>query len=384
MNIKNKLSQYMLGSANTFLGIGPMSVNCVDASIELAKDYNFPLMFIASRRQIDSEELGGGYVNNWNTEQFSKYVLSEKPDAILARDHGGPWQNSREIELELSKTEAIKSAKKSLETDILSGFQVIHIDPSISEVEKLSQNELFEICFELIEHCWSFAKKYCKDICFEIGTEEQTGLVNTIDEFERQIQTINKYCNKSNIDTPLFIVAQTGTRVIETRNIGTFNHPVRVKGEIPPEIQIPKILEICNRNNIFLKQHNTDYLEQKTLEFCPILGINAANVAPEFGVVETMCILRIAKNLDKKIYDEIIELIYSSSKWKKWMAKNSTASKKEKAEIAGHYIFSNDRFKDLKNKLNTHLIKKGKSLDDLLKSDIKLVLKKYLKAFRMI
>ena len=66
------------------------------------------------------------------------------------------------------------------------------------------------------------------------------------------------------------------------------------------------------------------------------------------------------------------------------MAENSTASKKEKAEIAGHYIFSNHRFKDLKNKLNTHLIKKEQSLDDLLKSDIKLVLKKYLKAFRMI
>jgi hypothetical protein len=31
-------------------------------------------MIIASRRQIDSKEFGGGYVNNWDTKRFSNYV----------------------------------------------------------------------------------------------------------------------------------------------------------------------------------------------------------------------------------------------------------------------------------------------------------------------
>ena len=48
-----------------------MSLNCVDASIELADQYNVPIILIASRRQIDSESFGGGYVNNWSTEKFS-------------------------------------------------------------------------------------------------------------------------------------------------------------------------------------------------------------------------------------------------------------------------------------------------------------------------
>ena len=42
-----------------------MSVNCVDASIEIADKNNIPLMLIASRRQVDAECFGGGYVNNW-------------------------------------------------------------------------------------------------------------------------------------------------------------------------------------------------------------------------------------------------------------------------------------------------------------------------------
>ena len=58
----------------TLLAVGPMSKNCVDATIELSNRYNTPIMLIASRRQIDSKDFGGGYVNNWTTETFSSYV----------------------------------------------------------------------------------------------------------------------------------------------------------------------------------------------------------------------------------------------------------------------------------------------------------------------
>ena len=48
-------------------------------------------MMIASRRQIDSEEFGGGYVNNWSTKSFADYVKKKdkKNFIILSRDHGG-------------------------------------------------------------------------------------------------------------------------------------------------------------------------------------------------------------------------------------------------------------------------------------------------------
>ena len=31
------------------------------------------------------------------------------------------------------------------------------------------------------------------------------------------------------------------------RNVGSFDSPVRVSDEIPAEIQLPKMIEICNR-----------------------------------------------------------------------------------------------------------------------------------------
>ena len=49
----------------TLLGIGPMSEIVIRATLELARDMQFPVMFIASRNQVDSIELGGGYVMGW-------------------------------------------------------------------------------------------------------------------------------------------------------------------------------------------------------------------------------------------------------------------------------------------------------------------------------
>ena len=73
----SKLSNYIKSNRLTLLGIGPMSKNCVDAGIRVANKYNFPLILIASRRQIDSDLFGGGYVNKWDTESFSRYVRNK-------------------------------------------------------------------------------------------------------------------------------------------------------------------------------------------------------------------------------------------------------------------------------------------------------------------
>ena len=69
-NIIHKL----ISCKKTLLGVGPMSKNVIDATIELSDYYKVPLILIASRRQIDSDYHGGGYVCNWSTEEFSKYV----------------------------------------------------------------------------------------------------------------------------------------------------------------------------------------------------------------------------------------------------------------------------------------------------------------------
>ena len=340
--IKKKINNYFSKRNCTLLGVGPMSVNCVDSVLELTNEYNAPIILIASRRQIDSEQFNGGYVNNWTTSEFANYVRNNDKvkNIILARDHGGPWQNNNEIEQKMNPDQAMRSAKDSFKSDIDAGFEVLHIDPSIDINGPVPKDKLMDRLFELYEYCWDYAKKSNKEIAFEVGTEEQSGSTNTPDNLNETLHLIEKFCNKNKILFPSFVVIQTGTKVMEMRNIGSFDSPLRVENEIAAEIQVPKMIEICKNFNIFMKEHNTDYLSDQSLLWHPRLGIHAANVAPEFGVAESVAFLQILENNNlRSLALKFIELSHNSKKWQKWMFPNSTASVREKAIISGHYIF---------------------------------------------
>lgn len=371
----------------TLLGVGPMSVNCVDATIELANEHEVPIMMIASRRQIDSEEFGGGYVNNWTTEEFARYVTDKdkKGKILLARDHGGPWQNNREKEQNLGLRRAMDSAKSSYRADIAAGFQILHLDPSVDIHGQPDVDEVLDRLFDLYDYCWTQADRMHQEIIFEVGTEEQSGSTNTQEELDYTLNAISKFCRSQGIDSPAFVVVQCGTRVMEMRNVGSFDSPVRVANEIPAEIQLPKMLEICNRHSVFMKEHNTDYLSDEALQWHPRLGIHAANVAPEFGVTESKALLTVLENNGlERLADQFLELAFRSRKWDKWMLDGSRASDRERALIAGHYVFSTPQCREIKAEAARELATRNIDLDDYLKSQVKQSILRYLRSFRLV
>ena len=381
-------NRYLKNTRSTLLAVGPMSRNCVEATIEIANEKKVPIMIIASRRQIDSKELGGGYVNNWDTKKFSNYVKKKDKNKFitLCRDHGGPWQNTIEIKKKFNSIEAMNSAKKSYMEDIDSDFKIIHIDTclSLNGVEK-SKKKTLDRLFELYKFCSDYAKKKNKNIFFEIGTEEQSGTTNTQKELEETLHKTTNFCKKNKLKKPTFVVIQSGTRVMEMRNVGTFEAPFRVENEIPAEIQIPKMIEICKKYKVLMKAHNTDYLSNEALNCYPRLGINAANIAPEFGVIESKKILEIMNTLKlKSLKNSFLKLSLDSNKWKKWMIKDSKANDYEKAVISGHYIFSEKKFLEIKERLTKILKKKNQNLDKILKKEIKDSILRYLYNFNLI
>ena len=386
MIFKNKFN--LVKKNKTLLGVGPMSKNCVIAATKLSNRFNFPLMLIASRRQIDSLEMGGGYVNSWNTSQYSEFVnsIDKKKTVILCRDHGGPWQNNKELENQFSTKEAMKSAKKSFEEDIKNNFKIIHIDTSVSPSnKKISINKSLNRFYELFEHCNIFAQKEKKRIFFEIGTEEQSGSTNTPEELEYTLNEIKKFCKKTKFDLPSFVVIQAGTKVLETKNVGSFESPLRIENELAVEIQLPKMIEICEKYKIYMKEHNTDYLTNNSLSLHPKLGIHAANVAPEFGVAETKALIELLVEYKQNFFlDEFLDISYNSNKWKKWLIPNSKIDKYDKAIISGHYIFSNKKFLNLKDKVKVFLNKKNINLDSYLQKKISRSIFRYAKNFNLI
>tara|TARA_Y100000589_G_scaffold321364_1_gene352626 strand:+ start:1333 stop:2505 length:1173 start_codon:yes stop_codon:yes gene_type:complete len=385
--ISNKIRKFIQNNRCTLLGAGPMSRNCIDASINLSNKFEVPLMLIASRRQIDSKEFGGGYVNNWDTKEYSEYIINKdkKGKIILCRDHGGPWQNPKEVKENMSLKAAMESAKTSYKNDIDSGFELIHIDPSIDIHAKPSKEEILERVFELYEFCWSYALKQNREITFEIGTEEQSISTNTQEELEDTLSKMKSFCKKNHLPDPTFVVVQTGTKVIETENIGSFDTPVRQPNEIPVEIQVPKVIEICKKNNILLKEHNCDYLSDESLKWHPRFGIHASNVAPEFGVHESRALINLMEKEGlNKLRDKFLNIAFDSQKWKKWLKTNSTSNDYEKSIMAMHYVFSNKEFIELKEIGKNKLNEKNIDLDLYLTSAVEKSILRYLLLFKVV
>lgn len=384
MNIKNVL-ETIQNTKKTLLGVGPMSLNCVDSVLYLANLYEVPIQLIASRRQIEASFFGGGYVNSWSTETFSDYVEARNKNKMvfLSRDHGGPWQNYNEVADKLIAEDAMESSKKSFETDIANNFSFIHIDPSIDIHSNTNIETIMSRIFELYEFCTQTAKELNKEIYIEIGTEEQIEGMNTIKEVELNIDKINKFCVENDFSKPTFYVVQNGSKVKETENTGTFKN-LDLDNYLNDDalINLHHINKLCLKKGLLPKAHNSDYLSFQASSIYPKIDLKGGNIAPEFGVIETRKIvsLLLKHNLKDEL-NEFINLSLSSKKWEKWMKKNSKSDDLDKAVISGHYIFSTPKFIELKEVIDHKLKKKKIMLYDEIQDVLKRSIRDYLKAY---
>ena len=377
VNIRKAVG-YVLNSEkekHTLLGIGPMSENFLRASLESSKEHDYPLMYIASRNQVDAYKFGGGYVFNSDQKLFNEKIESICKEIdydnvyYLCRDHGGPWQRDKERADKLPEDEAMEIAKESYKEDILNGFDLLHIDPTKDpdEMCKIVDIDIvFRRTVELIEYCEQVRKEYGieKEIAYEVGTEETSGGLTSTDTYETFIKRIKEYTTEHNLPMPIFIVGQTGTLTRLTKNVGHFNYDNSME-----------LSSIAKKYGVGLKEHNGDYLsEDKLLAHLP-LGITAMNVAPAFGTIETMALLELLNVEDKftelgkisnpsNLREVLTYASIYSMKWKKWLTDEvdmsnletlDEATKLQITELCGHYTYSTPEVEQEIEKLYSNL-----------------------------
>ncbi|TDW25074.1 tagatose-1,6-bisphosphate aldolase non-catalytic subunit AgaZ/GatZ [Breznakia blatticola] len=389
-----KLQQH--GESATLLGIGPMSKNCVQATLELSKEDDYPVMFIASRNQVDADELGGGYVNGWNQYSFANAVKEVAEEIeydnlyYLCRDHGGPWQRDKERNDHLPLETAMSLGKKSYEEDIKSGFDLLMIDPTKDPFEMgkvIPLDVVIDRTVELIEYCEKVRKENnLPEIGYEVGTEETNGGLTSTETYETFIKKLERELVARGLPMPTFIVGQTGTLTRKTEQIGTFNFKNAFD-----------LAQMAKKYNVGLKEHNGDYLDDVTLlEHIPS-KITATNIAPQYGTQETRAYLHLAAVEQKLMEYGLIKeasntretlLIHAikSERWRKWMVgdqKNLTIDQiqadpvlsNEILDIAGHYTFNDEEVKEeiekMYNNLNEHNIDGNRYVIDYIKRPIR-------------
>ncbi|RPK08283.1 class II D-tagatose-bisphosphate aldolase non-catalytic subunit [Priestia endophytica] len=355
------------GKGSTLLGIGPMSGRLLRASFELAKEKDFPLLFIASRNQVDAEELGGGYVNGWNQQTFMKAIRSTAEQVgfnglyYVCRDHGGPWQRDKERNDHLDEETAMELGKKSYVADIEAGFDLLHIDPTKDPFEMgkvIPLETVLKRTVELIEYCEQERKKRnLPEIGYEVGTEETNGGLTSTETYESFIIELTNELERKGLPKPTFIVGQTGTLVKKTENVGTFNFS-----------NAKDLARVAKKYGVGLKEHNGDYIEDDVLLAHLPAHITATNVAPQYGTEETRAYLSLSK-VEEKLKEEglikeksnirniLLEHAIKSERWRKWVVgeqKDVTVDEifkdenlaEEILDIAGHYTFNNEEVKE--------------------------------------
>ena len=345
------------GEKFTLLGIGPMSKPLLKATLELAKEKDFPIMLIASRNQVDSDEFGHGYVRDWDQDRFAADVKETEEEigfdglCYLCRDHGGPWQRDEERSAKLPVGEAMERCVRYYKHDMEAGFDLLHIDPT-KDPEFAMGTVPFDLVIdrtvEIIEELEKYRKeKGLPEIGYEAGTEETNGGLTSVDAFSSFIDTLVAKLSEKGIKAPEFVVGQTGTLTRLTENVGNFNRE-----------NAALLSANAAKHGVGVKEHNGDYLSDKILLEHPVLGITAMNLAPEFGVVETRAYLELAKteqrtvSADKrsKLTEVMSVHAVKSERWRKWVVGDMTTASVEKVledkeltaqitDICGHYTY---------------------------------------------
>jgi hypothetical protein len=86
----------------------------------------------------------------------------------------------------------------------------------------------------------------------------------------------------------------------------------------------------------------------------------------------------------KDLSERFLQLAYDSHKWKKWMLPDTRASDRDRAIIAGHYVFSCQDCISLKQEASSRLESRGINIDMKLKEAVKKSIQRYLYNFRLI
>ena len=301
--------------------ICPISKNITDSVVDFCYKNNASIGLIPSRRQV---EWNGGYANNWTTESFAQYTTG----LLLKRDHGGPGQGCKDDD-----------GYKSLEYDC-KYLNFIHVDPWKTYS---SYAEGLKWTVDIINFCY----RRNTSLQYEIGTEESIRAF-TVFELKQLIEDLQQQLKPEVFKQIKYVVIQSGTSLKENINTGIYS-----------ERKLIEMITMLKPYGLFSKEHNGDYLGGSLVRAKMNSGLDAINIGPEFGLIETQTYLDAIKESGRKT-DSLLsifwQLCYDSKRWAKWVdaSFNPLENRTQLIKICGHYVFSHPIFiskikKSLKN-----------------------------------
>lgn len=384
----------------TLLGVCPMTEEIVRAAIREAASEEFVPMFIATPRQVDANR---GYTG-WSQTELVGFVESICEDVgydgpyLLARDHGGPYQSTRDRDDEsVDLDDAMRYAKELFSEDLNAGFDVLHVDAT-EDPRVDGPLALEEIARRTVELIAAIERERERgdhsEVYYEVGTEEIAGGMTDPADFAAFLDLLEEQLEAEvpgAFDRVIFAVGQVGT----TMRIDMTN-------EFAPE-KAAELVDIADERGLFVKTHFTDWLPTETLERFPELGIGAANVGPEFAAAIAEALADLERT-ERRLIDEAGEADRASefmetfetaavrdAPWKKYAPADLDADEREpyadqhRREIAlcvGRYVLSNPEVAAARERLYENVEEFGSVDPDAVVTErVRETIDRYVRAF---
>ncbi len=373
----------------TLLAVCPNSETVTRAALEAAKEANAPVLFAATLNQVDDD---GGYTGWTPTEMvdfisnYSEKIGLQSP-VLPCLDHGGPWLKDSHTRDWLSFDETLNKVKKSLESCIDAGYDLLHIDPTVDRTiqgdDPIPITLVADRTLDLIIHSENYRKaKDLPKIAYEVGTEEVHGGLANKESFTTFLTLLDDGLKKAYLEDiwPCFVVGKVGT------DLHTTYFEPKMARDLTA-LSIPY--------NALIKGHYSDYVDNP--EDYPLSGMGGANVGPEFTEEEFIALMNLVAlekkiNMDSGLYEALENAVISSNRWQKWLNKNEVNLdfhdlKLERREwlmrTCSRYIWTHPDVITCRKKLYDN-IKEYRNADEYVKWTIKKSILKYFHTFNLI
>jgi hypothetical protein len=240
---------------------------------------------VASNAQVN---VNGGYTG-MTPKDLVDIVRAYDGNTEVVRDHGGPQRGE------------VPTQTDAVAHDVKAGFDGYHIDVCMMPRAEQVRTLLGQLAW-LNDKQWSL----------EIGGEHDD-------------QSWNDILYQVAIDNPtinvVYAVVSTGTHAWADKNYGTLRTIE----------DITQTVENLHAHGIRAKAHNFDHIPQRVERYGEIL--DAYNIAPEFGMVETRAILTA---LPYRQVHNLLVYAYETKLWSRWF-KDNEGTWQERAECALRY-----------------------------------------------
>jgi tagatose-1,6-bisphosphate aldolase non-catalytic subunit AgaZ/GatZ len=383
------------GIKRTIFAACPNSISVIKAALRASKRWDSPVKFAATLNQVDTDF---GYTG-LSQETFVKTIYSEAKSidlqvpVIIAVDHGGPWLKDKHSLERWDFDRTFDWVKRSVEAAIVAGYDLIHVDPTVDITvpgdKQIPIKLVADRTVEIIDHAEKFrsSKGYAR-IAYEVGTEEVHGGLADIKTFRIFLDLLRNGLRDRGLDGvwPCFIVGKVGTDLHTT----TFD----------PETA-RTLTTIAREYGSVIKGHYTDDVINPG--DYPLSGMGAANVGPEFTMMEYKGLQEL-EEIEQILYQKgeirgksnmgrsLREAVINSGRWKKWVLHGedpsdfSSISPERQdwlVKTGCRYIWENSEVTEARRQLYENLESHGIHAEDIVLIRIESAMDKYFEAFNL-